>query len=1038
MQLNSSDGLPDLGRGSAAWADFNNDGLLDVAIAGINNGGSKQAGIYFNNNNGTFSNSGIAITGVSDGDIAVNDYNQDGWVDLLVMGVNASGVKVTSVYKNQGAGVFTQLSNVFEGLAYGSVGFEDFNNDGKPDVIVNGLNNQNQAACLLYLNNGNETFTTSPTLISATSYGDLLVFDFNNDSFLDVLVSGLNTNNQRITNLYENKGNAQFVKRGTTLPALRSGGLSTADFDNDGYTDLFVSGSISGTTNYTAVYRNNGGTGFILAKTLPAISDGAGTWGDFNNDGYSDLAIFGFDKTTLISTILQNVAGADLIDAGIPLPGSSKGTCSWGDYNKDNRLDFLLGGYASVPFTSVYENTVTTVNTLPSAPTNLTYTAYADSIILSWDAALDAETAPSGLTYAVYIGSSAGTMDVMHSLSNITTGTRKVAGGGVIKHTALVIPKITEGIYYWSVQAIDAAFGASIFASEKMFVSCLPQSISGIEKVCSGTSLSLNAGTSQDNVTWYSLVNNSTLGTNFHLDYVLSHKDTLVAKVIKPLGCTLYDSLMVDVFPLPAVEVGEAKKACSGNAVALEAVTNTSIISWFESGNNVDIISTAQQFSFLLTRAIDIVARVKDVKGCINTDTVHLSLYAQPIVDLGSDRSACIGKQLSYSAGAGTDRVNWFSQLKGEVLENNFNVTITVTATDKLWAEVHNQDGCVGYDTIIVHALALPRAEAGEDKMICDNASVNIGESLHNVSGLTFLWSPALSLSAADSPNPSASPIVNTEYVLLVTDANNCENTDRVWVYLNEPSTVNAGVDAAICVGDEILLGGNFTASGSQLPYTFNWSPSTGLADVTLANPIASPSTTTTYLVEVMAGNCLAGNATVTITVNTLPDVYAGVDFTVGAHQMANLSATGASHFEWFPEELFDHATLANPVVFPNRSTRYWVKGTDANGCSNTDTVSVTVRSELFIPSLFTPNEDNVNDEFHADGFGVASFVLKVYDRWGRLLFESDSIEKGWDGRNNGQYVESGNYTWTVQGAFYDGTALHSQGQQRGIIKLLR
>src|SRR5690606_12624802 len=87
--LNPADGLPDLGNSAAVWADFNNDGLLDVAMTGIGSG-SKVGGIYTNNGDGTFSNSGVALTPVSDGDLDVADFNNDGLIDLLLTGSDDS------------------------------------------------------------------------------------------------------------------------------------------------------------------------------------------------------------------------------------------------------------------------------------------------------------------------------------------------------------------------------------------------------------------------------------------------------------------------------------------------------------------------------------------------------------------------------------------------------------------------------------------------------------------------------------------------------------------------------------------------------------------------------------------------------------------------------------------------------------------------------------------------------------------------------------------------------------------------------------
>jgi len=1038
LALNTTDGLPDLGRSSSVWADFNNDGWLDVALSGINAAGTKQAGVFINNNNGSFSNSGIGLIAISDGDMAVNDYNQDGKMDLLLTGVDAGNAKVTRLYKNEGNAVFTIEAASFEGVAYGGCVFTDLNNDGKPDVLINGLNHQNQSVTLLYRNNANGTFTLQTSPLVGTSYGDVLVFDVNNDSFSDLLISGLNGNNQRVMELYVNKGSFTFVKATTTLPALRSGSMSSADINNDGYTDLFITGSSSGSNNHTAVYLNNAGAGFTLLQSFPGLSEGAGTWGDYNNDGFTDLAFFGFDKTNLVASVFNNVAGTSFVDSSIPLPGASQGLVHWVDYNKDNRLDLLLSGYSGVPFTSLYTHEVSSTNTLPSAPSHLKSTAYADSIVLSWDAAADPETTVNGLTYSVYIGSTAGATDVLNPLANIANGLRKIKGTGSVEHTYLVVPKLAQGTYYWGVQAIDAAYGASAFSNEAIAVSCAPVKISGLPKVCLNTSLVLQAGEPSDQVSWYSVVNKNQVGTGLQLHHTLKIKDTLVAKVMKPLGCILYDTLAVDVLPLPVVNAGEDKKNCLLKEVELQATSAESPVVWYERGTEETVLFTGALYHPAVTKEQDLVVRVQNKNGCIGRDTVHVGLYGQPVANIGSDKQGCKGLELSWTAGTATDSVNWYSQQKGVLLKNQFDLSLKLEQNDKLWVEVFSNNRCVSYDTIGLTAFNLPVADAGEDQLICAEASATIGDAMQSTSGLTFLWNPSQSLSATDAAAPLASPLTNTKYIVLVKDQNNCENRDTVWVYLNPSTIVNAGENRPVCTGSSVVIGGNPTASGSTLPYSYHWSPALGLNDVWSSNPTASPLETTTYTLQVKAGECIAGSSVITITVNPLPTVYAGEDVIIGAEQSVTLSVAGADTYEWFPQELFTDATSLQPLVSPNRSTAYRVQGKDLNGCLNTDTVMVTVRSELFVPALFTPNGDDVNNNFRAHGFGVKNISLKVYDRWGRMLFHSSDLEQAWDGRFDGQPVESGNYVWTVEGEFFDGDALHCKGQKRGIVKLIR
>lgn len=1033
--LNNSDGLPDLGRSSAVWADFNNDGKPDVAISGINDVGVKEAGIYFNNGSGIFSNSGAGLTAVSDGAMAVNDYDHDGLIDLLMTGVDATNTKITKIYRNEGGGVFLVLPFLFDGVANGAVAFTDLTNDGRADVLINGLDNSNRGISSLYINTGNGNFTLKETPMAGSSYGGILVFDFNNDSFQDVVVFGLNNNNQRITSLYLNKANGLFVKKETILPMLRSGGMAFGDVDNDGYLDLFISGNAGGSITQSVVYRNNSGHGFTIVKTLEGIAEGSGAWGDYDHDGLTDLATFGFGSM-LTASVLKNTNGNDLTNSGFPLPGTSKGQCAWVDYNQDNRLDFFLGGYATLPFSSLYENASGNANTVPLPPANLRYTAYADSVVLSWDAASDEETTSAGLTYAIYVGTSAGAVNVKSPMTHITTGLRKVSSLGEIKGTTAVVQGLPEGIYYWAVQAIDPSFAGSAFSAESTFTSCAPVSIAGSSKACFKSEISFDAGGMNDQVNWYSYPTNNTIGSGRHLAYTLLAKDTIIARVTKPIGCTVTDTVFVSVLSLPSVDAGNDIAACYDESIIIQALTTEPDVVWFEENNEANILSAVAKISIIHTKAMRLVAQVKNNNGCINTDTVTLSLSPQPNVNLGNDQHVCLGTTLAWHAGGGTETTSWFSKTEGLLLQNSFSFESSIKQDDKLWAEVRNTEGCLSADTVAVTVMPLPPASAGLDKMICNDA-VPIGLP-SGQTGLTYEWTPSSSLSDATISNPNALPTVDTEYVLLVVDENTCRNRDTVMVYYNTPSVINAGRDTVICVGKNVRLGGRPTASGSLVPYTFAWSPEKGLDDPTRPNPVATPNETTTYSLHTFVGECLIDVSAVNITVNDLPDVQTNDDLVVGVDEGVTLSVSGATEYQWFPEEFFADNTVVTPLVLPHRTTRYWVVGKDNNGCYGSDTVKVSVRSELFVPDLFTPNDDGANDIFRAHGSGVKEIHLSVYDRWGRLLFESHDLEKGWDGRMNGNDVESGSYVWTVEGSHFDGSPLMYQGKQRGIVTLMR
>jgi hypothetical protein len=250
------------------------------------------------------------------------------------------------------------------------------------------------------------------------------------------------------------------------LLALRDGALAWGDYDNDGDSDLALTG-FNGFVPTTKIYRNDTGTfvdinaGLTTGNNLWANL----AWGDFDNDGRLDLALSSQTETKVYH---NDGAGAftDLQD----LPATWFGAFAWGDYDADRRLDFLLTGQSgSDVYTRQYRNTTPISNTAPTAPISLTATTAARSVRLSWGAAGDIETPAAGLTYNLRVGTTPGGSNVLAPLSIATSGYRQVPQFGNRDHARAVILKLEPGVYYWSVQSIDAGFVGSPFAVEGTF-----------------------------------------------------------------------------------------------------------------------------------------------------------------------------------------------------------------------------------------------------------------------------------------------------------------------------------------------------------------------------------------------------------------------------------------------------------------------------------------------------------------------------------------------------------------------------------------
>jgi gliding motility-associated-like protein len=111
--------------------------------------------------------------------------------------------------------------------------------------------------------------------------------------------------------------------------------------------------------------------------------------------------------------------------------------------------------------------------------------------------------------------------------------------------------------------------------------------------------------------------------------------------------------------------------------------------------------------------------------------------------------------------------------------------------------------------------------------------------------------------------------------------------------------------------------------------------------------------------------------------------------------------------YRWDPPFYLDCEDCETPLAQPEETTTYVLTYSDVNGCFVSDTsITITVLDEVAIhfPNAFTPNVDQLNDEYMPKVFGISEVVsFSIFDRWGKKVFETNELDKGWDGRVNGQ-----------------------------------
>ena len=341
---------------------------------------------------------------------------------------------------------------------------------------------------------------------------------------------------------------------------------------------------------------------------------------------------------------------------------------------------------------------------------------------------------------------------------------------------------------------------------------------------------------------------------------------------------------------------------------------------------------------------------------------------------------------------------------------------------------VRNAGGCKDTVTKQVTIYDLPLINGLGDTTVCPfDAAV-----LTATGGISYVWSPAATLSCSACTSPTASTPLPVAYIVVGTDARGCKNKDTVRVNIQYKTTSTAGPGGEICLGGSYQL----TASGAQV---YHWSPAATLNNAAIASPVATPLVTTNYMVVATEGSCIADTNFVRVIVHPLPVVQISGDVTVIAGGSVQLIASGSniSQYLWLPDATLSCTACSNPTVTPRATTTYTVVAKNEFGC--TDTASTVIHllcdaSQVFIPNTFTPNNDGQNDYFFARGVGLDHIVsFRVYSRWGEVLFEKTGIQlnderNGWDGTYKGAVLPPDVYVYVMEAICENGEPVRWKG----------
>ncbi len=404
-----------------------------------------------------------------------------------------------------------------------------------------------------------------------------------------------------------------------------------------------------------------------------------------------------------------------------------------------------------------------------------------------------------------------------------------------------------------------------------------------------------------------------------------------------------------------------------------------------------------------------------NVNAGINVTVTTVVVNATPVTP-----NICSGANTSITATGATS----YAWTPSTGLNSTTTATVVANPTTTTTYTITGTVGtCTATTTTTINVTPTPSLVAPPAVSICQGASTTL-----TTSGATnYTWAPSAGLSSTSGASVTANPTATTVYTIVGINGT-CTDVRTVTVTVVPNPIANAGPDKVVCIGESIGLEG---AGGG----TYSWSPSSGLSSTTSATPNASPSVTTQYILTVSAGGLCTDKDTVRVTVNPLPNVFAGNDTTINIDQVMNLNGSGNGTLTWTYDPSLSCLNCANPLLTPIETQTYILTAEDANGCVNTDTVTITITKDyaLYVPNSFTPNGNGVaeNEIFKAEGYGITKLKMYIFDRWGNKIATIEGLENGWDGTNKGKKVMADVYVYKIEYTVIAGPDYQKTGQIR-------
>ena len=686
-----------------AWVDADNDGLLDIIAFAESTSGEMLSYLFRNDSFQGFVFAGHFQTHTSHAAWLITDVDGDNLMDILVSGY-VHGRAVTSQFVNQGNFVFKGIQAL--DAAGKLIRMADLNADGSREIILSGGSGGSSFLRLYQLHGHVWKNVHDSIRVAAES---IEVFDMDADGRNDILLSGTDDTDAKVTRAYLHESGFYFIP-GNVSPAVA--GISTvADLNHDGKLDVLLSGKDNMEQDRLMMLLHTGPGTFAAADTLRAVDDAVIFAGDLDSDGRCNINIFGVVQT---GDTVNFTAGT----SEIVIPHRGVISQAWGDGERDGDLDLLQLRKTQTGYhIYVFENTTTSINQAPQAPTLPVIAQIFNRLFVAWVKPTDDRTPLQSLTYDVFIQTAG--RSLMTADFDVLTGRRLNVSQGNNGTANYLLLKADNSDVFAGIQAVDNAFhagpGSICEGSGEGAGLCRDMTTSNL-RLCENERVTLRESPGTQ---WFSFKHGFLADT---ADLVFDfHEPDTIFSLARQGQCALISVYLLDAAENVGKVTEVAEYVCENEVLRLGVEPDWTHVEW--SSVTSGILSAEDTLIHTVTAADTIKVKVSNDNGCTIQRNIALHI-SKPVINTSHaayqilkgesvQLSVTGGTGYQWSPGAGLDD----PASSNPVASPRTTTEYSVTAKDSLGCVASMRILVMVEETAFIPNLFTPNSDGKNDEL---------------------------------------------------------------------------------------------------------------------------------------------------------------------------------------------------------------------------------------------------------------------------------------------------------------------------------